>query len=55
MQQLTNFIAMGGYGTYIWLAYGASLVLLLICLIAPLRKKRKIIRDLKCIVFGKDD
>ena len=39
---LTDFLAMGGYAFYVWLAYGISLVSLVILVINTLYKKKQI-------------
>ena len=39
-----DFFAMGGYGFYVWLAYGISFVCLIILIFNTLAKRKKIIR-----------
>ena len=40
MDALQQFLAMGGYGAYIWPAYGIAVVILLALLIDSLRSAR---------------
>ena len=37
-----DFIAMGGYGFYVWLAYGISFLSLIVIIFNTLAKKKKI-------------
>ncbi|WP_372881303.1 heme exporter protein CcmD [Psychromonas sp.] len=39
-----DFIAMGGYGFYVWLAYGISFLSLIILIFNTLTKRKKIFR-----------
>lgn len=41
-----QFISMGGYAIYVWPAYGITALVLLINLILPLRRKRKVLQAL---------
>jgi len=43
---MIEFINMGGYGAYIWSAYGACTVLLFGMLITSINKSRKVARQL---------
>ena len=44
--QLSNFLLMGGYATYVWSAYGISLVVLFLNFYLAIKKEEKI----KCIL-----
>jgi len=44
MQHLSEFLHMGGYGAYVWSAYGLCLITLLMNLIIPLKTEKKILR-----------
>ena len=44
---VTLFLHMGGYAFYVWLAYGVSLVLLLMNIWLPLRRFKQIRSRLK--------
>ncbi|HEY5715457.1 MAG TPA: heme exporter protein CcmD [Psychromonas sp.] len=39
-----DFIAMGGYGFYVWLAYGISFLCLIVLIFNTLEKRKKIFR-----------
>ena len=43
---LSEFIDMGGYGTFVWSAYGIWLVVMVINYVQPIMKENKIINDL---------
>lgn len=40
MSVIVDFIAMGGYGAFIWPAYGIAAIILAVLLIASLRQLR---------------
>jgi heme exporter protein D len=44
-----EFLMMGGHGLYVWLCYGAGLLVLMICFVSPLLKKRAILKELRQI------
>lgn len=39
---LSDFIAMGGYSFYVWLAYGVSLLSMAMLIISTVSKRKKI-------------
>ncbi|MBQ0721177.1 MAG: heme exporter protein CcmD [Gammaproteobacteria bacterium] len=41
------FIAMGGHGPYVWGAYGISLAVMAWLALAPLRRQRALLVDLR--------
>lgn len=43
---MTDFLQMGGYAAFVWSAYGLALVVLLGNVIAPLRQRRKLLREI---------
>lgn len=43
----SEFLAMGGYGAYVWSAYGLAAAVLLWNLIVPWLKWRLLVRELK--------
>lgn len=43
----SEFIAMGGYGVYVWSAYGLSALVLIWNLIALRLRQREVMRSLK--------
>lgn len=46
MNSFAEFLGMGGYGMYVWPAYGITFVVLLLNVIMPLMQRRQVIRDL---------
>jgi heme exporter protein D len=40
MEQITEFLAMSGHGTYIWSAYGITTIVLLAVLVFSIRHMR---------------
>jgi len=44
---LDNFLAMGGYGLYVWGSYGVTLVLITVELIVLGRRRRSALERLK--------
>lgn len=45
-ESFSDFIAMGGYGFYVWLSYGISTLLLILVIFNSLFNHKKIIRKL---------
>ena len=41
---MSEFLHMGGYGFYVWMSYGAALVVLALNLAAPIRRRRRLVR-----------
>jgi heme exporter protein D len=44
---LSDFIAMGGYSFYVWLAYGVSLLSLIFLIINAVSKRNKIFNQVE--------
>ncbi|MGA9423211.1 MAG: heme exporter protein CcmD [Rhodanobacteraceae bacterium] len=44
---MADFLAMGGYGGYVWSAYAVFLVVLLIDALAPWVSRRRILAELR--------
>lgn len=44
---ISEFIAMGGYGFYVWLSYGLTFLALIIVLVNSVAKKNKILKDVE--------
>ena len=44
---VADFLAMGGYAFYVWLAYGISFLSLIILLVNTINKKRIILMKVK--------
>ena len=45
-ESITEFFAMGGYAPYVWGAYGLTLILLVINIVAARRRLRSTLADL---------
>ncbi|KKD01136.1 heme exporter protein CcmD [Photobacterium halotolerans] len=43
----SDFLAMGGYASYVWAAYGISALSMLILLWSSIRKSRRLAADIK--------
>ena len=43
---IAEFIAMGGHGFYVWLAYGLTAAIILFNVMAPVIARRKLIKEL---------
>ena len=46
MNSFAEFLAMGGYGFYVWTAYGICFVVLLLNVIVPMIQKKQFLREL---------
>lgn len=44
---LAEFIDMGGYGRYVWSAYGICAIVLVLNVIQPIMKERRIMSELQ--------
>jgi heme exporter protein D len=44
-ESISDFIAMGGYGFYVWLSYGLTFLVLLILVVNSVAKKNKILKN----------
>lgn len=47
MTELNEFLHMGGYGQYVWSAYGITFVVMLLAVVIPLRQHAAIRKRLK--------
>ncbi len=43
----SEFISMGGYGVYVWSAYGFAIFILVINVIIPMRRRSVVLRALR--------
>ena len=43
---MSEFLGMGGYAAYVWSAYAVFLIVLLADALAPLRQRRRTLREL---------
>ena len=46
MNSFAEFLAMGGYGFYVWTAYGIAFVVLLLNVVLPLIQRKQFLREL---------
>lgn len=44
---MSDFLAMGGYGAYVWSSYAIFLIVLLIDFISPWRRRRQVLAALR--------
>lgn len=44
---MTEFLAMGGYGSYVWSSYAIFVIALLIDFLTPRLRNRRVITDLR--------
>lgn len=44
---MSHFLAMGGYAAYVWPAYAVFLVVLFADALAPVLRRRRVLRDLR--------
>lgn len=44
---LSSALTMGGHGSYVWTAYGITILVLLLLMVSPYRKKRRLLRELR--------
>ncbi|WP_017461235.1 heme exporter protein CcmD [Dyella ginsengisoli] len=44
---MNQFLAMGGYAVYVWPAYAVFLVVLLADALAPVLRRRRVLRELR--------
>ena len=42
---LTEFLHMGGYGFYVWSSYGLALIVLVVNVLMPIWRRKKLIAD----------
>ncbi len=43
-ENFSDFIAMGGHGLYVWMAYGAALIVFVANIVGPVLKKKDILK-----------
>jgi heme exporter protein D len=43
----SEFMSMGGYGVYVWSAYGFAIIILVINVIIPMRRRSVVLRALR--------
>ncbi len=51
---MTEFLQMGGYALYVWPAYAVTAVTLAVSVIAPIRRRNRLLRELAAITAQKE-
>ena len=51
---MIEFLQMGGYAAYVWSAYALTAVTLAVSVIAPMRRRKQLIRELSSIAVQKE-
>jgi len=44
---MSDTLAMGGYGAYVWSSFGLTLIVLIICVVQGARRHRTVFKDVK--------
>jgi len=51
---MIEFFQMGGYAVYVWPAYALTALTLAVSVIAPIRRRKRLIRELSAIAAQKE-
>ena len=51
---MIEFLQMGGYAVYVWPAYVLTALTLAVSVIAPIRRRKRLIRELSAIAVQKE-
>ena len=51
---MTEFLQMGGYALYVWPAYAVTAVTLAVSVVAPIRRRNRLLRELAAIAGQKE-
>jgi heme exporter protein D len=43
---MSDTLAMGGYGAYVWSSVGLAVIVLILCAVLALRRHRRVLRDI---------
>ena len=54
IKEVEHFFYMGGYGLYVWLAYGMAFLVLLLNVLMPIWKQQKIMKSITFDVHPRD-
>ena len=46
MNSFAEFLAMGGYGFYVWTSYGIAFVVLVLNIVLPILQRKQLLRQL---------
>ncbi len=44
---MTEVLAMGGYGAYVWSSFGLTLIVVIICVVQVKRRHQQVFSDIK--------
>lgn len=47
MNSLNEFLTMGGYGAYVWPAYGLAVLVVIVNILLPLKRLRELKADIR--------
>ena len=51
---MIEFLQMGGYAVYVWPAYALTALTLAVSVIAPIRRRKRLLRELSAIAAQKE-
>ena len=51
---MIEFLQMGGYAVYVWPAYALTALTLAVSVIVPIRRRKRLIRELSAIAVQKE-
>lgn len=51
---MIEFLKMGGYAIYVWPAYALTALTLAVSVIAPIRRRKRLVREISTIVVQKE-
>ena len=51
---MTEFLQMGGYALYVWPAYAVTAVTLAVSVVAPIRRRNRLLRELAAMAAQKE-
>lgn len=49
---MTEMLAMGGYGAYVWSSFGLTLIVLIICVVQGRRRHARVLHDVKTRILA---
>jgi heme exporter protein D len=51
---MIEFLQMGGYAIYVWPAYALTALTLAVSVIAPIRRRKRLVREISAIAVQKE-
>jgi len=51
---MTEFLQMGGYALFVWPAYAVTAVTLAVSIVAPIRRRKRLLRELAAMATQKE-